>query len=430
MGPAAAPTTPDHDPRRRAAERIVHALRHAGHTAYFAGGCVRDMLLGYNPKDYDVATDARPEQVAARFRRTLYVGEAFGVVLVRLDGADVEVATFRAESGYADRRRPDHVEFTDPQHDAQRRDFTINGLFYDPLNQEVIDYVGGQHDLHARLIRAIGNPDQRFDEDYLRMLRAPRFAARLGFTIEPRTRRAIEQEAPRLGLISRERIGMEMNQMLAAVTRTRAAELCQTLALDAPALDDECLPGPLPVLAELPPDAGYPAALAAWAVDRAVNRTRGPARQALDNLPVAPLVQRWRDALSLSNDQRDILASALQRLPRILDWAERTAAEKKRLLARNDWTTLANLARAFIRAHGGANLDALDHEIQQLHAEGVAPTPLITGDDLIAQGLTPGPRFKHILDTVYDAQLENRVQSRDAALTLARQLAANPNPNA
>lgn len=418
--------TANPDPRRRAAERIVRALRDAGHTAYFAGGCVRDMLLGYNPKDYDVATDARPQQVAARFKRTRFVGEAFGVVLVQGPDADVEVATFRAESGYADRRRPDHVQFTTPEHDAQRRDFTINGLFYDPLHQQVIDYVGGQNDLHARRIRAIGNPDQRFAEDYLRMLRAPRFAARLGFDIEPHTRRAIEREAPRLGLISRERIGMEMAQMLAAVTRTRAAELCQNLALDAPALDDAHRTGPLPVLAEMPHDADYPAALAAWAVDRAVNRAPGPARDALDNLPVEPLVQRWRDALCLSNEQRDTLASALKRLPRLLDWPQLSVAARKRLLARHDAPALLNLARAFIRAHGGANLHALEQDIHQLHAQGLNPQPLITGDDLIAEGLKPSPKFKDILEAVYDAQLESRVTTRQAALTLARQLTHHP----
>ena len=187
----------------RAAEQVVRRLQQAGYTAYFAGGCVRDMRLGIEPVDYDVATEARPPQVVELFRHSRLVGEAFGVVLVRLMGCDVEVATFR------DGRRPDHVDFSDARHDAHRRDFTVNGMFYDPLADRLIDYVGGQEDLRRRVIRCIGEPAQRFDEDYLRMLRAVRFAARLGWPIDPATAQAIADHAPRLARISRERIGME-----------------------------------------------------------------------------------------------------------------------------------------------------------------------------------------------------------------------------
>ncbi len=206
---------------RDAAVKIVGMLQEAGYVAYLAGGCVRDALLGYHPKDYDVATDAKPDAVRGLFPKSRYVGEAFGVVQVRVPGYrhhPVEVATFRTEWGYQDGRRPTSVHFTDAQHDAQRRDFTINGLFEDPLaegdDQRIIDFVGGQRDLRAGVVRAIGDPAQRFDEDYLRMLRAVRFATRLGFEIEPATADAIRPLAPKLAAISRERIGQELRWML------------------------------------------------------------------------------------------------------------------------------------------------------------------------------------------------------------------------
>lgn len=410
--------------QRAAAEKIVSVLRESGCTAYLAGGCVRDMLLGWTPKDYDVATDATPDRVVSLFRRTVLVGEAFGVALVRLMGCEVEVATFRIEWGYSDRRRPDHVAFTDAAHDARRRDFTINGLFYDPIERAVIDYVEGRADLEAGRVRAIGDPGQRFAEDYLRMLRAVRFAARLGFEIEPRTRRAIEKEAPRLGLISRERIGGEMRQMLTAVTRVRAAELCQSLALDAPALDDEFLPGGAAMLGEMPVDAGFALALAAWACDRAVNRagSGATARSAVEGIDVERLVDRWRAALALSNDDRDRLASLLSRLPAALDWATLATAGRKRLIARAEWADLAALARAFGRVHGGFNEAAFEAEVARLEAEGVCPAPLVTGDDLIALGMKPGPVFKDVLEAVYDAQLEGRVAEREGAMAMVRSM--------
>ena len=216
---------------RTAALSIIQTLRDAGHVALLAGGCVRDRLLGEDPKDYDVATDAPPERVRTLFKRTRAVGEAFGVVLVDLkrDGQrrTIEVATFRTEGVYSDGRRPDAVEYSDAKHDAQRRDFTVNGLFEDPACEHVdadaegiIDYVGGRADLKARVIRAVGDPEKRFGEDYLRLLRAPRFAARLGFAIEEATFRAMQQHAPQINRIARERIGDEIRR---ALVRPRCA---------------------------------------------------------------------------------------------------------------------------------------------------------------------------------------------------------------
>ena len=216
---------------RGTAASIVRRLREAGHVAYFAGGCVRDELLGLDPVDYDVATDARPDAIQAMFRKTAAVGASFGVVLVKEAGGVVEVATFRSDGPYSDSRRPDRVEFADAAHDAQRRDFTINALFLDPLAAEdsasihghVIDHVGGMADLRARVIRAVGDPERRLAEDHLRALRAVRFAARFGFAIEQGTASAIREHASDLEGVSRERVGDELRRMFLAETRAEAA---------------------------------------------------------------------------------------------------------------------------------------------------------------------------------------------------------------
>src|SRR5689334_8290213 len=212
-------TTPQQ--KHAAAEKIVRKLRERGHVAYFAGGCVRDQIMGREPSDFDVATDAPPGEVTKLFRRAKLVGQAFGVVRVGVDRAWIEVATFRREWGYADHRHPDHVQYTDAEHDARRRDFTINGLFYDPIDHRVIDFVEGQADIDRKVLRAIGEPRHRFEEDYLRMLRAVRFAARLGFTLDGPTADAIREFAPKLRGISRERIGQEVQLMLEHPARAR-----------------------------------------------------------------------------------------------------------------------------------------------------------------------------------------------------------------
>src|SRR5436190_9503965 len=208
---------------RQAAVHIVRTLVEAGHVAYFAGGCVRDRLMGHEPADFDVATDARPEEVKKVFPKLLHVGESFGVMLVRISGHEIHVATFRTDGVYSDSRHPDSVTFSDARHDAERRDFTINGLFENPLTGEIIDYVGGQKDLAAKVIRAIGDPHARLREDRLRMLRAVRFAARFGFAIEQETADAIRECASELVGVSRERIGQEVKRMLCDPNRAVAA---------------------------------------------------------------------------------------------------------------------------------------------------------------------------------------------------------------
>ncbi|RMF77512.1 MAG: CCA tRNA nucleotidyltransferase, partial [Planctomycetota bacterium] len=197
-------------------------MHDAGHTALLAGGCVRDLLLGAQPQDFDVATDATPERVCELFRGTRRVGAQFGVVLVRQRRTWVEVATFREDFQYRDGRRPEAIRYSDARHDAQRRDFTINGMFLDPLAAELIDYVGGRFDLSARLVRAVGDPAQRFAEDHLRLLRAVRFAARLGFEIEPTTLDAIRAFGDRLPRVAAERRREELDKMFAHPQRARA----------------------------------------------------------------------------------------------------------------------------------------------------------------------------------------------------------------
>ena len=219
------------DPKKQRAFAvdIVRRLREREFEAYWAGGCVRDQLIGRPPKDYDVATAARPDDVRAVFgrRRTVAVGEAFGVVCVvgPRGAGQVEVATFRQDAAYSDGRHPDSVQFSTPQADAQRRDFTINGMFYDPLEDRVVDFVGGQDDLVREVIRAIGNPRERFDEDKLRLLRAVRFASAFEFKIDPETRDALEEMAAQISVVSVERIAAEMRSMLTHASRVHSLHL-------------------------------------------------------------------------------------------------------------------------------------------------------------------------------------------------------------
>jgi poly(A) polymerase len=288
---------------------------------------------------------------------------------------------------------------------------------------QVHDFVEGRDDLSRRRIRAIGDPAKRFAEDYLRMLRAVRFAARLGWTIDPPTRRAIVQHAPKLGLISRERIGTELRLMLSEATRASAADLTQDLALDAPALDDDHVDAALRVLTGLPDDAAFPLALAAWLLDRRIPATPDDLPDAVSRIKVVRYVRIWRNALALSNSERDAMRELLLALPDWLHWSTLGVAPRKRLLARADWADLHALGMALIAVHGGVDVELMSRQIAELTAEGVAPEPLITGDDLLAAGLEPGPAFKTILDEVYDAQLELRIASREAALALALDVA-------
>ncbi len=457
------------DSPRAAAVQIVRVLREASHVAYFAGGCVRDELLGYHPKDYDIATDAVPDRVRELFPNSRFIGQAFGVVQVRIPhtqpgpGHTVEVATFRREWGYEDGRRPSEVHFTDAQTDAQRRDFTINGLFEDPLatdaTDRIIDFVGGQDDLRAKLIRAIGDPCERFAEDYLRMLRAVRFAARLGFDIDPATAAAIPPLTPKLAQISRERIGQELMWMLTPAIPPEASRAqgsgadarafaaitwLQKLHLDGPTLDEQHIDTDLGIGHTLAgahsPAVGYATVLAAWMLDRHVFTTQDPAAhdKALDDHAhfdqfVAALnqfvadrldstVTRWRRALCLSNDHRDTLCELLRLLPTALAWSDLGIAKQKRLLANPCWPQARAILTAMTHHPGIEGLVAsIDLQSEPLLTQGVAPQPWIDGEDLIAMGRKPGPGFRRLIELAYDAQLEGTLTSRQQALQWLQQ---------
>jgi poly(A) polymerase len=418
---------------REVAVGVVRRLRDSGHTAYFAGGCVRDACLWLRPTDFDVATDARPEQVRRIFPRSDQVGASFGVVLVHAgSGAErvsVEVATFRADGPYSDARRPDSIAFSDEVGDAQRRDFTVNALFLDPLQPEdpstpglggrLIDHVGGRADLAARIIRAVGDPDARLREDHLRALRAVRFAARLGFTIEPETARAIAGHAAELRGVSRERIGDELRRMLAAPSRARAVGLLAELGLDAPVLGTGSIAPPTgaSVLAKLDPAADAVTALAAWSVDR--GRVGSPGARWPSGQSVGEWAVRLRAALCLSNEERERLVAALSAAGTLADrWSTLAAAGRKRLAVSPGFGP----GLALLRADDGVAAAAIDTDVRELSMDGIGldPPPVVTGDDLVAAGWRPGPVFKKVLDEVYDAQLEGRVRTRAEGLELAR----------
>lgn len=444
---------------RTAAIHIVRTLRESGHVAYFAGGCVRDELLGLVPTDYDVATDAMPDRVMALFPRSGEVGKSFGVVLVRVAKEVVEVATFRADGEYADHRRPDSVTFSDPPQDAARRDYTVNALFLDPLATPasmatiaaeagpnatvvdaktassscqygglVIDYVQGLADLAAKRLRAVGVPDQRLAEDHLRALRAVRLACKLGFEIEPETKNAIRRHAAELHGVSRERVGEEVRQMLEHPARARATRLLAELDLEAPVL---MLRGngsgpPLTHVANLtlgtgtpkrleglPPAVSFAAALAAWALDIGLDPHK---TQAIDEI-----LMRWRRALCLSNDDRDALAAGLRGIA-LLDreWAKLSVAKQKRAAASPWFIDALAIAIAADEAAG----HAVEKRALQLAMTppGLSPPALLTGDDLVSMGWRPGPGFKRVLDDVYDEQLEGKIRTVEEARELAQHL--------
>ncbi len=405
---------------RGAAVRIIEILRGRGFEAYLAGGCVRDELLGEKPKDYDVATSAHPDDIGSVFERTASVGASFGVMLVRDFGPTIEVATFRADGPYGDSRRPDHVEFSTADMDAQRRDFTINALFLDPFGkdgEEVIDYVDGLKDLDARVLRAVGDPEDRLAEDHLRALRGVRFAARYGLTIEQGTRDAIFEHAAELEGVSVERIGDEIKRMMAhGKSRHRAASLVHELELDHAIFGESLGAHALPVLKRLGVRADAMTGVAAWAIDRLGDGVLDEA---------SAYAAGWRAALDMSNEESAHFARVLGFVGRVVrGWETMAVAPRKRLAASEH----EGEGRKLLRAYSAKDAKRYAADVEALSGDGVgiAPGALIGGDDLISMGLTPGPGFKRVIDGVYDAQLEGRVSSREDACNLARELFVNP----
>ncbi|HYD49353.1 MAG TPA: CCA tRNA nucleotidyltransferase [Terriglobales bacterium] len=428
-------------PAEAAARAIAATLRQHGHIAYLAGGCVRDRLLGRPAKDYDIATDAVPERVRSLFPRTVPVGAHFGVILVLDDSTQTEVATFRADAAYEDGRRPISVRFSSPQEDAQRRDFTINGMFLDPASDEVIDYVGGREDLRAGVVRAIGDADARIYEDRLRMLRAVRFAARLGFDIEPKTFAAIGRSAVSISDISAERIGDEIVKMLtdsSGGSARRAFELLDSTDLLAVVLPEiaamkgveqspdyhpegdvflhtlkllEQLEQPSETLglAALLHDVAKP--LCAGRKGERITFYGHCERGAEMAVAVCQRLRRsretWERVEMLVRDHLRLVDAPLMRTSTL-----------KRFLALPWIDELLQLARLDGLASSG-DLTALEFclaKLEQLPNEEIRPKPLITGRDLIELGLQPGPQFGEILHAVSDAQLEGMLADKQQAL--------------
>ena len=389
---------------------VVRVLQEAGHIAYFAGGCVRDMAMNRTPTDYDVATSATPKQVSALFRRTQKVGAKFGVVLVRLKRQSIEVATFRTDHDYVDGRHPAGVTFSTPVHDAQRRDFTINGMFYDPIAGAMIDHVGGLNDIQARVIRAIGEPDRRFAEDHLRLLRAIRFASRLGFEIEPATWEAIVRHAPEIARISPERVRMELESILADTGRAVGMEMIRASGLLAhlwPTADKAAplIEAGLPLLRELPIDAAFELALAAM----------------LSRLLPGDAV-RAMQALRCSNETIAQARWLIEHHHDLDDPSGVSTARLKRLMAHTRFGELLALIAARLQSSGAskASLEEIRRRADSIAPQDIAPPPLVDGNDLQSLGLAPGPDYKRILDCIYDAQLNGDIRTRAEAMAKAR----------
>ena len=430
---------------------VLRILRENGHEALLVGGCVRDILLGRAPKDWDVATDALPDRIEALFPKTVAVGKAFGIIAVVCDdGSTVEVATYRADSPYADGRHPDAVAFTNAREDALRRDFTVNALFFDPNTGEIRDYVGGRADLDARVIRAIGDPETRFSEDHLRLLRAVRFAAVLGFAIEPATFAAVRKLAPQIRRISAERVRDELFRLL--VESLRAGEALQLLRESGllreilPEIDAmvgvEQPPEFHPegdvfthtrlMLDAMPPNRSLRLALAALLHD-----VGKPSTAQFATLPDGS--QRWRfechasvgadlarailERLRAPNDLVDDVSAIVAGHMRIADARKMRESKLRRLIGAPTFDDELELHRLdCLSSHALFEVyDFLKAEKARFAAEPVLPPPLVTGRDLIALGHVPGPHFAKILQDAYDRQLEG--QTDKAAL-----LAALPPP--
>jgi len=389
---------------KRLATEVIGKLQRHGFEALLAGGCVRDMLLGRPAKDYDVATNARPEDVIRLFHRTLQVGAQFGVVVVLGHGDQVEVATFRSEAGYEDGRHPTQVRFSTAAEDASRRDFTINGMFYDPIREQVIDYVEGQADLARQVIRTIGDPQERFGEDYLRMLRAVRFSTQLGFAIDPDTYAAIGRNAAQIVRISGERIAIELEGILAHPNRAGGAAILIETGLAAAIFPDFAGPGAeqaVAVLGHLRKTVDFPLALAAF----------------FAGFPADLAVERCK-VLKLSRKRTRQIEFLLARRGRLLETGM-SLAHLKLLLAEPYFWDLYELERAIQKAAGAkagvAALGRLRKRIKDLGDIDVKPKPILNGYDLIRLGATPGPALGQLAEELYIAQLEGDVETRDQA---------------
>jgi len=445
------------------ATSIIQTLRQRGFQAYLVGGCVRDLLLGLEPKDYDVATNATPDEVMEIFPETYAVGAQFGVVLVpapasilERDAASdesvevpaksntIEVATFRSDIGYSDGRHPDEVRFSlEAREDVARRDFTINGLLLDPITSEVLDFVGGRKDLEAGIIRSIGDPEPRFGEDKLRMLRAVRFAARFEYTIEPATFSAMQKLADQIRVVSRERVRDEITRMLTEGHARRAFLLLDESGLLKPTLPEisamkgveqprefhpegdvfvhtllllDNLPNPCPMTlawGALLHDVGKPPTFRV-----ALDRIRFDNHVEVSAKMAEEICRRLR----FSNDETEQILALVDNHMRFGHVSRMKESTLKKFLRMPKFDEHLALHRAdCLASHGNlSTYEFIRQKRAEIPAATMRPSPLVTGDDLIADGRVPGPKFREILNAVEDAQLEGRLFTRDAALEFVR----------
>src|SRR5580658_473509 len=448
---------------RAFAERICRTLRSKGYLAYFVGGCVRDILLHREPADYDVATDATPERVEQMFPNSLTVGGKFRVIVVVEEpepsaqpesvAATVEVATFRSDVGYTDGRHPDQVVYAStPQEDVQRRDFTINGLLLDPESNEVLDFIGGRDDLRAGIIRAIGQPEERFREDKLRMLRAVRFAARFGYTIEPETLRAIQMLAPEIDQVSAERLRDELTKLLTEGSARRGFELLDDTHLlpellpeisrmkgveQPPQFHPEgdvwihtllmlagLAPGSSPTLAwgVLLHDVGKPPTFTPPSGPN--GRIRFDRHVEVGTVMAEVICERLR----FSNDDTAQIASLVANHLRFKDVPQMKRSTLKRFVRLDRFEEHMELHRLDCSSshRNLENYEFMRRFLVETPPDEVRPVRLLTGDDLIGFGFRPGPEFKEILDSAEDAQLEGRISSHEEAIIWVRKFYQAP----
>jgi poly(A) polymerase len=421
----------DPEKQRGFAVEVVGKLRAAGFEAFWAGGCVRDQILGRIPKDYDVATAARPDEIRALFgtRRTLAIGAAFGVITVlgpKIPAGQIEVATFRQDSAYSDGRHPDAVEFSTPEADAQRRDFTINGLFYDPIEDRVIDFVGGQDDLARGIVRAIGEPRARFVEDKLRLLRAVRFAATFDFTLDPATREAVEEMAGQITVVSVERIAGEMRLMLVNHRRATAVDLLRDVGLldvILPELSTANQPEVLTATGR-PGEAAWVATLEVLdaLADGSFPLTLAALLHAfVDAAASLSVCRRWK----LSNRDTQRTGWLVEHQHALLGARHAAWPKLQRILISEGIDELLLLHEAIAQAAEKPTSD-VEHcrELLKMPRDQLDPPPLLSGDDLIAHGVPRGKLYQSLLEAVRDAQLEKKITTKQQALALVDQLRA------
>ena len=434
----------DESPRDAALD-IVRQLQRAGFSAFWVGGCVRDFLLGREPGDYDIATSARPEEVERLFQRTIPVGRKFGVIVVITGGRQFQVATFRAEADYRDGRHPEQVAFGDAEADARRRDFTVNGLFYDPVQRQLLDWVGGEADLRARIIRTIGSPTERFAEDHLRLLRAVRFAAQLDFSVEARTFAALKTHAAKIKTVSAERIRDELLKLFQPPHAARGLELLQQSGLLDQVLPEiavttacEQSPDFHPegsvfnhlrlMLQHLPPnaDASLPWAVLLHDVAKPVTRSTDPTTGSTHfyghEKIGADMAEEILERLRFPHKQADEIVKAVRYHMQFKDGLQMRKSTLRRLLMRPTFPLELALHRLdCLGSH--SRLDVYDFLLAEAKALEQTPElrpPLVTGDDLIALGMQPGPALGALLAEIREKQLQDELRTKTEARKWAK----------